>query len=213
MVNVSDPVGSGLVASLAHPGGNVTGGTDYGTELAAKSADLIHEIAPKASRVAVLLSDNPVHPIQLREIEGVAQRIGLSILPAMVKTHEDFADVYASITKQHAGAVIVLGGAPFSVETARDKIVALSAKTKLPAIYTSRWWVDAGGLMSYGPSAAHRWRTAAAYVGKIFKGDKPADLPVQQPTEFELVVNLKTATALGLTIPSSLLVRADEVIQ
>ena len=213
MVNVSDPVGSGLVASLAHPGGNVTGGTDFGAELAAKSADLLHEIVPKASRFGVLMSDNPVHPIQLREIESVTQRIGVTVVAATVKTADEFDEAYASISKHHAGAVIVLGGAPFSVESARDAIVALSAKAKLPAIYTSRWWVDAGGLMSYGPSARHRWKTAATYVAKILKGAKPADLPVQQPTEFELVINLKTAKALGLDVPSSMLLRADEVIQ
>jgi putative ABC transport system substrate-binding protein len=213
MVNVSDPVGSGLVASLAHPGGNVTGGTDFGAELAAKSADLLHEIAPKASRFAVIMSDNPVHPVQLREIETVTQRIGVAVVPVTVKAADDFAEAYASISKQHAGAVIVLGGAPFSIESARDAVVALSAKAKLPAIYTSRWWVDAGGLISYGPSAWHRWRTAATYVARIFKGVKPADLPVQQPTEFELVINLKTAKELGLVIPPSLLLRADEVIQ
>ena len=213
MVNVSDPVGSGLVASLARPGGNVTGGTDFGTELAVKAVDLVHAAVPKTTRIAVLMSDNPVHPSQLKEIQDAAKRIGLTVLPTMARSSEDFDEAFTSMAKRNAGAFILLGGAPFSAERQRDKLLELAAKTKLPAVYPERWFVEGGGLLSYGPSSLYRWRLTAAYVGKILKGAKPVDLPVQQPTEFELVINLKTARALGLTIPPSLLLRADEVIE
>jgi putative ABC transport system substrate-binding protein len=213
MVNVSDPVGSGLVASLARPGGNVTGGTDFGTELAVKAVDLVHAAVPKATRIAVLMSDNPVHPSQLKEIQDAAKRIGLTVLPTMARSSEDFEEAFTSMAKRSAGAFILLGGAPFSVERHRDKLLELAAKTKLPAVYPERWFVEGGGLFSYGPSSWYKWRLTATYVGKILKGAKPVDLPVQQPTEFELVINLKTAKALGLTIPPSLLLRADQVIE
>ena len=213
MVNVADPVGSGLVASLVRPGGNVTGTTDFGIELAVKSVELIHTATPKATRLAVLLSDNPVHPTQLKEIQAAAKRRGLTVLPTMVKSSEEFEKAFASMAKQHAGAVIQLGGAPFSTPQQRDKIIELAAKTKLPMMYPTRWWPEAGGLMGYGPSFAFRWRRTATYVDKILKGAKPADLPVEEPTEFHFAINLKTAKVLGLTIPQSLLQRADEVIQ
>jgi putative ABC transport system substrate-binding protein len=213
IVNVSDPVGSRLVASLARPGGNVTGVTDFGTELAVKAVDLLHTVVPGATRIAVLMSDNPVHPSQLREIQDAANRISLTILPTKVTSTEGFEEAFASMAKQKAGALILLGGAPFSTEAQRDKLVDLAATTRLPALYPSRVYVEAGGLLGYGPNFPHMFRLAATYVDKILKGAKPADLPVQQPTEFELVINLKTAKALGLTIPSSLLLRADDVIQ
>jgi putative ABC transport system substrate-binding protein len=213
MVNVSDPVGSGLVASLAHPGGNVTGTTDFGIELAVKSVELIHAAVPKATRLAVLMSDNPVHPAQLKEIQDAAKRRGLTALPTMVRSSEEFEKAFASMAKQNAGALIVLGGAPFGTPQQRDKLIELAAKIKLPTMYPTRWWVEAGGLMGYGPSLSFRWGRTASYVDKILKGAKSADLPVEQLTEFHLAVNLKTAKAFGLTIPPSLLQRADEVIQ
>jgi len=213
MINVSDPVGSGIVASLARPGGNVTGVTDSGSELAVKGVDLVHDIVPKVTRLAVLMSDNPVHPSQLRNIEDGAKRIGLTIVPTKVRSPEEFEEAFAPMARKKAGALIVLGGAPFSTERTRDQLVDLAAKTKLPTMYPSRWWVDAGGLLSYGPSAQYRSKLAAVYVDKILKGAKPRDLPVQQPAEFELAINLKTAKALGLSIPPSLLLRADQVIE
>jgi putative ABC transport system substrate-binding protein len=212
MINVSDPVGSGLVTSLARPGGNVTGVTDFGSELAVKAVDLVHTAVPKATRIAVLMSDNPVHPSQLRLIQDASHKLGLTVLPTRVTALAEFEEAFRSIAKQNAGALILLGGAPFSTERQRDKLVELAAKARLPAMYPSRWWTDAGGLLSYGPSSVHRNRLAAAYVDRILKGARPADLPVQQPNEFELVINLKAARALGLALPPTLLQRADQVI-
>jgi len=213
MHQVSDPVGSGLVASLARPGSNVTGVANLETELHVKGVELLHAVVPKARRLAVLMSDNPVHPSQLKTIQGAAGGRGLTVLPSMVRSLEEFEGAFASMTKQNADALIVFGGAPFSTPAQRDKLVELAAKTKLPTMYRGRIYVDAGGLLSYGSSGVQRLRLVAAYVDKILKGANPADLPVQQPTEFELVINLKTAKALGLTIPQSMLIRADALIQ
>ena len=210
MVNVSDPVAVGLVASLARPGGTITGITDFGIEMAVKQVDLLRTLVPGATRVAVLMStDNPVHPLQLREIENAAKRVGLTTLPTLIRSSEGLEQAFASMAKQKAGALIWLGGAPISTEQQRDKLVDLAAKARLPALYTDRWWIEAGGLLCYGPNDVHMWRAAAIYVDKILKGAKPADLPVQQPAEFELVINLKTAKALGITIPQSLRVQAE----
>jgi putative tryptophan/tyrosine transport system substrate-binding protein len=214
MVLASDPVGSGFVESLAHPGGNVTGVTSLETELHVKSVELLHAVVPKATRVAVLMSDNPVHPSQLKAIQDAARGFGLTVLPTMVRSSDDFEEAFRSMAKQKAGALIVLGGSPFnSARGALDKLLKLAAKAKLPAIYRSRNEVEAGGLLSYAANNAKNWSLAATYVDKILKGAKPADLPVQQPTEFELAINLKTAKALGLTIPQSILLRADQVIE
>ena len=214
MVFPSDPVGSGLVESLARPGGNVTGVTNLETELHVKGVELLHAVVPKAKRMAVLMSsDNPVHPSDLKAIQGAAKSFGLTVLPTMVRSSEDFEGAFRSMAKEKAGALIVLGGAPFTTPAARDKLLELAAKTKLPTMYRTRWFVDAGGLLSYGQSPAKTWRLVATYVDKILKGTKPADLPVQQPTEFELVINLKTAKALGLTIPQTLLLQADQVFE
>jgi putative ABC transport system substrate-binding protein len=181
--------------------------------MAVKGVDLMHDVVPKATRIAVLMSDNPIHPSQLRDIQNGAKRIGLTILPTIARSSDEFEEAFPSMAKKKAGALIVLGGAPFSTEPQRDKLVDLAAKTRLPTMYPSRWFVDAGGLLSYGPGSLYRARMTAAYVDKILKGAKPSDLPVQQPAEFELVINLKTAKALGLTIPPSLLLRADQVIE
>jgi len=213
IVNVSDPVGTGLVASLAHPGGNVTGGTDFGTELAVRSVGLLHDLVPKLSRIAVLMSDNPVHPLQLKAIEDASRNIRLTVLPIMVRTEADFEEAYASMVRQKAGALIWLGGSPVSTPAQRAKIIDLSAKAKLPTLWPTRRDVEAGGLMSNAANYERKWETVAMYIDKILKGAKPADLPIEQPTKFELVINLKTAKALGLTIPQSLLLRADEVVQ
>jgi putative ABC transport system substrate-binding protein len=211
MVNVSDPVGVGLVASLGRPGGNITGVTDFGIETAAKQVDLLHALVPGATRVGVLMSDNPVHLLQFRAIEAAAKRVGLTMLPTMVRSPEGIETAFASIARQNAGALIWLGGAGGSSDQQLENLVGLAAKARLPALYGDRWSVEAGGLMGYGPNHARMFRTAASYVDKILKGIKPANLPVQQPTEFELVINLKTAKALGLAIPQSLLLRADVI--
>jgi len=214
IVNVSDPVGSGLVESLARPGRNVTGAADFGTELAVKAVDLLHVAVPKATRFAVLMSDNPVHPVQLKEIQNAAKSIGLTVLPTVAKSEEDFEPAFASMAQKNAEAFLLLGGAPFSTDKQIAEITALAAKTKLPGIYPKSFFVTrAGGLMSYGPSSAHKWGMAASYVDKILKGAKPSDLPVQQPTQFELVINMKTAKAIGLTMPQTLLLRADQVTE
>ena len=212
MVFPSDPVGSGLVTSFARPGGNVTGVSSLETELQVKGVELLHAVVPTATRIAVLMSDNPVHPSQIETIQGAAKSFGLTVLPTMVRSSADFEEAFGSMAKQKAGALIVLGGAPFGYGGFKT-LLELAAKAKLPAMFRDRDWVDAGGLMSYGGSPAKAWRLAATYVDKILKGAKPADLPVQQPREFELVINLKTAKALGLTIPQSVLLRADRVIQ
>jgi len=213
MVTPSDPVGSGLVESLARPGGNVTGVAALETETIVKGLELLHAVVPKAKRMAILMSDNPVHASQLKRIQDAASGFGLIVLPTMIRSSEDFEDAFRSMAKQKAEALIVLGGPPFNLSVQGRKVIELAAKTKLPAIYRNRYFVDAGGLLSYGASLPKNWSLAATYVDKILKGAKPADLPVQQPTEFELVINMKTAKALGLTIPQTLLLRADQVIE
>jgi len=213
LAEVSDPVGNGLVASLAHPGGNITGVTDFGIELATKELDVLRTLFPKATRFAVLMSDNPVHPLQLRAVEHAARATGLSITPQRVTTLEELDGAFASMAKSNVGAFILLGGPPFTSDASVAKIVSLAARTKLPGMYPNRFRVERGGLLSYGPNRPHIWRRAATYVDRILKGATPGDLPIEQPREFELVINLKTAKALGLTIPPSLLVRADQVIE
>ena len=213
MVNVSDPVGTGIVASLANPGGNVTGTTDFGVSMAVKNVELLHELVPKATRIAVLMSDNPVHTLQLRLVQDAAKSIGLTVLPTMVNTEADLGGAFASIARQKAGAAMWLGGPPISTPSQSKQLAEFAAKAKLPLLYPSRRHIDQGGLMSYAPTYQEKYGKAAIFVDKILKGAKPNDLPVEQPTKFELVINLKTAKALGLTIPPSLLGRADEVIQ
>ncbi len=211
MVDVANPVDSGLVASLARPGGNITGVADVGIETAAKQIDLLRALVPGATRVAVLMSDNPVHHLQLRGIEEAAKRVGLTTLPTMVRSSEGLEEAFASMARQKAGALIWLVGAPIIAEQQRGKLVDLPAKAGLPTVYGDRRTVEAGGLLGFGPDPVRMGKTAEIYVDKILKGAKPADLPVQQPTEFELAINLKTAKALGLTIPQSLLLRAEVI--
>lgn len=214
MLNVSDPVGSGLVASLAHPGGNVTGVADNGSETAAKSVELVSEVVPWARRLGVLLSDNPVHPLQLSAIRAAAHRSALQVLPFEVLSGDQAEAAFSAMVHQKVDVFIMLGGAPFDSTKAQSELFpALAAKARIPGIFTDRGPVDAGRLMGYGAKQGVAWTLAAAYVAEILNGGKPADMPVQRPREAELFINLKTAASLGLTIPPALLLRADFVQQ
>jgi len=210
IVNVSDPVGSGLVHSLALPGGNVTGGTDFGNELVEKAVELVRAVVPKAVRLGVLLSDNPVHHSQFEIIRTAAGRISLSALSFRVVTLEDLDRAFSAMAIQKVDAFIPLGGAPLNATFPQvDMVIALAAKARLPAVYLFGDAVKRGGLMSYGTSLPARWKQAAMYVDRILKGAKPADLPVQQPTDFELFINRKTAANLGIEIPRTVQLRAE----
>ena len=213
MINVGDPVGLGLIASLARPGGNVTGSSySVGLEIIGKQLELLKETVPKVRRVAILWNPaNPSHPLVVRELNVAARSLGVQLQFLEARGPNEFEGAFAAMAKERMGALLVV---PDSVSFLhRTRLADLAARSHLPAAYGLRGHVDAGGLMSYGPDSADLFRRAATYVDKILKGAKPADLPVEQPTKFELVVNLKTAKALGLTIPQSVLVRADEVIQ
>jgi putative ABC transport system substrate-binding protein len=212
MAAVADPVGSGLVASLARPGGNITGLTALSTELAGKRLQLVREFVPKAARVAVLAyhGTSATRPF-LAEMRAAAQQIGLQLVVQEVTEAGDLPGAFTAMQRERAQALIVQI-TPFSADNAKG-IVELAAQHRLPAMYDVRGFVDAGGLVSYGPNLAEMFRRAAFYVDRILKGAKPADLPVEQPTKFELVMNMKAAKALGLTIPPALLARADQVIQ
>jgi putative ABC transport system substrate-binding protein len=208
----NDAVGDGLVASLARPGGNVTGLTLMATELSGKRLELLKEAFPRIVRVAVLYDpDLTAHARELRETEVAAERLRVALQPVRIEASGDVERAFASMSRVHAEALITFGASITSGQL--EPIVKHAARNRLPAIYAFRDFVDGGGLMSYGPSLQDSFRRAAAYVDKILKGAKPADLPVEQPAKFELVINLKTAKALGLTIPASLLLRADHVIQ
>jgi putative tryptophan/tyrosine transport system substrate-binding protein len=210
-----DPVGSGLVTSLARPGGNVTGLSILALELVGKCLELLKQVIPGVSRVAALwqpgaLGERTDKDV-LKRAESAARALGVRLQFVEARGPENFDRAFSEMTRARAGALTVLGSTMFSTE--RRRLVALAAKNRLPAVYPWREFVDAGGLMSYGANIADMHRRAATYVDKILKGAKPADLPVEQPTKFELVINLKTAKALGLTIPPSVLGRADEIIR
>ena len=211
----ADPVTSGLVGSLARPGGNVTGLSALAPELVGKCLELLSQAVPGVSRVAVLWQPGALDErtdkdmLKAADVAGRALGMRLQFVEARGPAHIDRA--FSDMTRARAGALTVLTSVMFTNE--RRHLVDLAAKTRLPAVYPQRDFVDAGGLLSYGPNGPDLFRRAATYVDKILKGAKPADLPVEQPTKFELVINLKTAKALGLTIPPSLLARADEVIQ
>ncbi len=213
MVYVFDPVGEGLVASLARPGGNVTGQTfQVGPEIVGKQLELLKEAVPKVSRVAVLL--NPAgrgSAVFLKETQAAAQVLALKLQVLEVQSPNELEGAFATMTRERAGALLVLPH-PFIFAHSR-RIADLAAKSRLPAVYPFRESVEAGGLMAYSANAPDMFRRAATYVDKILKGAKPADLPVEQPTKFELLINLKTARVLGLEMPQSLLIRADQVIQ
>jgi putative tryptophan/tyrosine transport system substrate-binding protein len=208
-----DPVGEGLVASLARPGGNITGLSWLGAELPEKRLDLLKETVPQLSRIAVLANPaNPAYEPQMNNLTGAARALGLQLQVMGVRRADELDTAFAVMSRAGADALIMLEDS-LLLSGLRGRAVDLAAKHRLPAMYGWRRHVDAGGLMSYGPSMRDMQRRAAVYVDKILKGTKPADLPVEQPTKFELVINLKTAKALGLTIPPTLLFQADEVIQ
>jgi putative ABC transport system substrate-binding protein len=208
----ADPVGLGLVASLARPGGNVTGLSYFNEVIIAKRVQLLKELVPDLSRVAVL--KNPivaVHATFWRETEMAARTLGLALQPLEVRGPEDFEAAFAAATRANAQALIAFDDALTLAH--RPRIVALAASCRLPTMYGLREFVDEGGLISYGPSFAVLLRRAATFVDKILKGAKPGDLPVEQSTKFELVINRKTANALGLAVPPTLLAQGDETIE
>jgi putative ABC transport system substrate-binding protein len=208
----SDPVGEGLVASLARPGGNLTGISLLTVEMMPKRIELLSELVPQANMIALLVNpNNPTAERVMRDVQEAAHVKGVQLHVLKAGAEGDFEGAFASIVGLHAGALAV-GPDPF-YNTQRERLVALAALNAVPAIYPWREVAAVGGLITYGPSLTNANRQAGIYAGKILKGAKPADLPVQQPMTFELVVNLKTAEALGLTIPPSILARADEVIE
>jgi putative ABC transport system substrate-binding protein len=212
MVSVGEPVEVKLVDSLAHPGGNVTGLSLIAPQLAAKRLDLLKEALPKLSRVTVLWnSANQGMRARFQETEVGAQSVGVALQSVTVQSIDDFEPLFATLTRNRPESLLVLAD---TVTVAnRQRTVEFAARNRVPAIYEARTFVDTGGLMSYGVDFSDHYRRAAIYVDKILRGAKPADLPVELPTKFEMVINLKTAKALGLTIPRSLLLRADQVIE
>ena len=212
MAVAANPVESRLVSSLARPGGNITGNSFLSADLAGKRLALLKEAVPKAQRVAILSNPGaPAHALILREGLAGARTLGLLIQNLAVSTLPGLDDAFATALAQHADAIFVLDDPMFGANAAR--IIELAAQNRLPAMYGIRQYVDGGGLISYGPNLPDLFRRAAIYVDKILKGAEPGDLPIEQPTNFELVVNLKAAKALGITIPESILLRANEVLK
>jgi len=213
MPAASDPVGAGFVASLARPGGNITGLTGYSPELNGKRLELLKEAFSKLSRVALLLSPNfPGSALDLKETASAARSLGLRIQPLEVRDASDIDRAFKAMIKERADALTMFPGHP-ALFVNRKKIVELAANHRLPAMYSLHEFVDDGGLMFYGPDLLVGYRRAADYVDKILKGAKPAELPIEQPMKFELIINLKAAKQIGLTIPPNVLVRADKVIK
>jgi putative ABC transport system substrate-binding protein len=212
MGSSAEVLATGLVASLSHPGGNVTGMSFLGTEWIVKDAQLIFELLTSASRLAFLANFSFLpEPAMYRDLGEAAAHQGASIVLYDVRSADNYERAFASMRETHVDGLVV---APNAIHREhRQQLVALAARYRLPAVYGSRDMAEAGGLISYGVDFRDLWSKAADYVDKILKGAKPADLPIQQPTKFELIINLKTAKALGLTIPTSLLARADEVIE
>jgi putative ABC transport system substrate-binding protein len=211
-VGVSDPVGAGVVDSLARPGGNVTGFMIFEYSMSGKWLELLKQVAPSVTRAAVLRDAvNPAGIAQFGAIQATAQSLGVEVSPISIRDAGEIERAVAAFARSANGGLVVTPSAGTSVH--QDLIIALAARHKLPAVYAFRANVTGGGLISYGPDQVGQYRPAASYVDRILKGEKPADLPVQAPTKYELIVNLKTANALGLTIPPSVLARADEVIE
>ena len=212
MTTVEDPVAQGFVASLARPGGNITGLTNLAPELSGKRLELLKESFSKISRVAVLWDPStPGSVVAFKETQAVAPALGVQLKSLEVRSPDDFQNAFRAATTERAGALIVLQS--LLTNAHRQRIVDLAIDSRLPAMYTQTEYVEVGGLMSYAPSYTDIYRRAATYVDKILKGTKPADLPVEQPTKFEFVINLKTAKQIGLTIPPNVLARADRVIR
>ena len=212
MASNADPVVMGMVGSLARPGGNVTGLSQISSELAGKRLELLKQIVPNLSRVAVMWNPGGRgSTVNWQEMQPPARGLGLQLYSLETRNPSDFDRAFADASRAHVGALAIMPNPLFAGNLRR--IADLAIKSRLPAIFNLREFVDSGGLVAYGPNRTDEFRRAAAYVDKILKGAKPADLPVEQPTKFELVINLKTAKALGVTIPQSLLLRADEVIQ
>jgi len=212
MVNISDPVALGFVTTLAKPGGNITGLSSMQTELGGKRLELLKEIVPKISRVAVLVNrDVPGYGVQMKEVEAAAPALGLQLQALEVRDAKDLDKAFAAISTERAGALIGLSNPTFG--SLQRQISELAIKNRVPAMYGDRAFAESGGLLSYGPNIPDLYRRAATYVDKILKGAKPGDLPIEQPTKFELVINLKTAKQIGLTIPPNALARADRVIK
>jgi putative ABC transport system substrate-binding protein len=209
---VNDPLGSGLVPSLARPGGNITGISLMAPDLVGKQLGVLKEVVPKVSRVALLRNPaNPASAPQLREAEVAARALGVRLQTLEARVPQEIASAFAAMTRERAGALVVLTDSIFTNQ--RRQIAELAAERRLPAVYGNTEHAEAGGLIAYGANFLDLERRAATFVDKILKGAKPADLPIEQPSKFELIINLKTANALGLTIPQSLLLRADEVIR
>lgn len=207
-----DPVALGLVESLARPGGNVTGMSDYHAGMASKRLELLKEVAPAALRFAVFI--NPaIRPnlLQLEDLQAVARAMGVTVLPFDIQTADDIDRAFAAMPGMGAQALVLLPGG--AISSHQKRIAELAMKARLPAIFTVSTWAEVGGLMAYGTDFTTYYRRAATHVDKILRGAKPGDLPIEQPTKFDLVVNLKTAKAIGITIPQSVLARADRVIK
>jgi len=212
MGTASDPVGTGLVASLARPGGNITGSTLINPDLSGKRLELLKETIPKLKHVAVLIHhDTLAATVMIKETETAAQSLGLQLQILEVRGSNELENAFGVAKKGRAEAMNVLSSAFLQIE--RKKIVELASKEQLPAMYVDRQFVESGGLMSYGANIADQFRRAATYVDKTLKGAKPADLPIEQPTKFELIINLNAAKQIGVTIPPNVLVRADKVIK
>ncbi len=212
MVSIGDPLGVGLVASLGRPGGNVTGVSNISRDLSGKQLEFLREILTGTVRIAVLRNpSNPSSALMLRETQAAATALGFQVQLLEARSAEDIERAVAAMVRQGAAGIVVLADALFLAE--RDRLAGLAEKARLPTAFQRRENVEAGGLISYGPSLEELFRRAAYFVDRILKGAKPGDLPVEQPTKFELVINMKTAKALGLTIPPSVLGRADQVIE
>ena len=212
MAVVADPVRSGLVASLAHPGGNLTGHTMLAVELGGKRLQLLKEVVPRMTRVAVLWNpDTPFHLNAIEELKAAAPALSLKLSFVGARTPDEFSPAFSEISGTRAQGLYVMDDSTFTVN--RMALVSLASKARLPASYSEKILVHEGGLMSYGPNLGDLYRRSARYLHKILHGAKPADLPIEQPTKFELAVNLKTAKALGITIPESILLQADVVIR
>jgi putative ABC transport system substrate-binding protein len=208
----SHPVEDGLVASLARPGGNITGFSPMALDLAGKRLELLREIVPSLRRMAIVWNPGRLgHAVQIKELQAVTSKGGIQLEIAEVRSPQELDRVFRKLVAKRVGAVTVLDDAMFYNE--RTRITELAGQSQMPAMYGHREYVEAGGLLSYGANFTELFRRAATFVDKILKGAKPGDLPVEQPTKFELVINLKTAKALGLMIPQTLLLRADQVIE